>query len=156
MGSLGGGVWIGPHPDREPLVSAALEAAGVNAKALSFRADSGSIGVTEDVVGAWALEELAREYDAFVNRFADVRPADPAAAYRAQTELVHAWRRFAFLDPNLPRELLPPDWPRPRAHQLFRHCHEAWADGAQSHFAALEALRAHAAQDELPSGVAEP
>ena len=44
MGSLGGGVWIGPHVDREPLVAEALRASGADAKAVSFRADAGSIG----------------------------------------------------------------------------------------------------------------
>ena len=108
-------------------------------------ADAGTIGVTEDVVGAWDLAVLAQEYDAFAARFQSARPQDSATAYRAQTELVHAWRRFAFLNPNLPRQLLPADWPRSRAHRLFQRCHQTWAERAQAYFAALEDLRAHAA-----------
>jgi phenylacetic acid degradation operon negative regulatory protein len=142
MGSLGGGVWIGPHVDREPLVAEALRASGADAKAVSFRADAGSIGAAADVVGAWDLAELAGEYRAFLVRFGALRPRSSATAYRAQTELVHAWRRFAFLDPSLPGELLPRDWPRGRAHRLFRRCHDAWSEGAQTYFGELEALRA--------------
>ena len=142
MGSLGGGVWIGPHVDREPLVAEALRASGADAKAVSFRADAGSIGAAADVVGAWDLAELAGEYAAFLVRFGGLRPRTSATTYRAQTELVHAWRRFAFLDPDLPGELLPRDWPRGRAHRLFRRCHEVWSEGAQTYFGELEALRA--------------
>ena len=138
MGSLGGGVWIGPHAEREPLVAEALGAAGAGLEAVSFRADAGAIGGPADVVGAWDLGELAVEYRAFLDRFGRFRPRSAAAVYRAQTELVHAWRRFAFLDPDLPGELLPPGWPRRRAHELFRRCHEGWHEGAQAFFGGLE------------------
>ncbi len=33
--------------------------------------------------------------------------------------LVHQWRRFPFLDPDLPTELLPPDWPGQEAAHRF-------------------------------------
>ena len=47
---------------------------------------------------------------------------------------MHAWRRFPFIDPDLPDDLLPRDWPRRRAYELFRGRHEAWAPAAQAHF----------------------
>ena len=37
-------------------------------------------------------------------------PDTPDGVLRAQTRLVHAWRRFPFLDPQLPAELLPAKW----------------------------------------------
>ena len=37
----------------------------------------------------------------------------------------------------LPDDLLPADWPRRRAYELFRDRHEAWAPAAQAHFDAL-------------------
>jgi phenylacetic acid degradation operon negative regulatory protein len=58
-----------------------------------------------------------------------------------QTLLVHAWRRFPFLDPDLPAELLPSDWPRRRAHELFVGRHERWQEAAGSYFSELEAGR---------------
>jgi phenylacetic acid degradation operon negative regulatory protein len=140
MGSLGGGVWIAPHADREPLVAAALEAAGATAEAVSFRADMGSLGRPEDVVGAWDFEELAGEYARFLGRFSPLRPRGRVAVFRAQTELVHAWRRIAFLDPDLPSELLPRGWPRRRAYELFHRRHGAWHPEAQEHFGRLEEL----------------
>ena len=51
-----------------------------------------------------------------------------------QTAIVHAWRRFPFIDPDLPDDLLPRDWPRRRAYELFREHHDRWAAAAQAHF----------------------
>jgi phenylacetic acid degradation operon negative regulatory protein len=133
MGSLGGGVWIAPHADREPLVAAAMSAVGAVDAAVSFLAEPGSLGSPGDLAAAWDLAELCAEYDRFLARFSGVQPGAP---FRSQTELVHAWRRLAFLDPDLPGELLPRDWPRPRAYELFRRRNAAWRDAAQAYFAA--------------------
>jgi phenylacetic acid degradation operon negative regulatory protein len=135
IGPLGGGVWIAPHADREPLVAAVLQAAGATDEAVSFLAQPGSLGSPGDLAAAWDLAELAQEYEHFIRRFT---AAAGGAPFRAQTELVHGWRRLAFLDPDLPGELLPPDWPRPRAYQLFRRRNAAWHADAQAHFAALD------------------
>ena len=67
-----------------------------------------------------------------------MRPASPAAWFRMQTLLVHAWRKFPFLDPDLPPGLLPRDWPRRRALTLFVDRHERWRPGAAEYFEALE------------------
>ena len=48
--------------------------------------------------------------------------------FRAQTLLVHEWRRLPFLDPELPGDMLPARWPRGRAHALFHERHAAWDD----------------------------
>ena len=58
--------------------------------------------------------------------------------FRAQTQLVHEWRRFPFLDPDLPADMLPARWPRKRAHDLFRERHAQWDGAAQGYFRALE------------------
>jgi len=141
MGSLGGGVWIAPHADREPLVAAALRAADATEEAVSFRADLGSLGRAEDLVGAWDLAGLSAEYGAFRERFAALRPRGGESVFRAQTELVHAWRRLSFLDPDLPAELLPSGWPRRRAYGLFHRRNTAWHGDAQAFFGGLEELR---------------
>jgi phenylacetic acid degradation operon negative regulatory protein len=62
----------------------------------------------------------------------------PASVFAAQTEMVHAWRKFPFLDPDLPESLLPARWPRQRAHDLFAERHARWHEAAQEYFAGLE------------------
>jgi phenylacetic acid degradation operon negative regulatory protein len=78
------------------------------------------------------------QYEAFIEDFARVRALTPEACFRQQTLLVHAWRRFPFLDPDLPAELLPEGWPRRRAHELFHGRHERWHARATEYFAQLE------------------
>ena len=88
---------------------------------------------------AWDLPALRIHYEEFLADF-ESGPADATddgAIFAAQTALVHAWRRFPFIDPDLPDSLLPNDWPRRRAYELFHTRHERWAPAAQSHFDAL-------------------
>jgi phenylacetic acid degradation operon negative regulatory protein len=133
FGSLGGGLWITPHVDREALVQAQEPA-----QLLSFRAAPGVFGDTGQVIAeAWDLPVLREHYAQFLTDFSGVRPRGGEATFAAQTALVHAWRRFPFVDPDLPDDLLPRDWPRRRAHRLFRERHERWAPLAQAHFDAL-------------------
>jgi phenylacetic acid degradation operon negative regulatory protein len=138
LGSLGGGVWLTPHVERENELSAAINdepAAG----ARSFIARSGSIGDPAQLVAeAWDLDRVREQYLAFIEDFTRVRAATPEACFRQQTLLVHAWRKFPFLDPDLPAALLPARWPRERAHDLFMNRHERWSDKATEYFAELE------------------
>jgi phenylacetic acid degradation operon negative regulatory protein len=139
FGSLGGGLWISPHVEREREL---LDAAGDGsvAEVVSFFAQIGGIGDPAKVVAeAWDLEGVALAYRTFLARFGRLRPGAPAAMFRAQTQMVHEWRKFPFLDPDLPANMLPRGWPRKRAHDLFQERHAQWHAAAQEHFAALEA-----------------
>ena len=60
------------------------------------------------------------------------------AAFAAQTAMVHAWRKFPFLDHDLPQPLLPKRWPQARAHALFHERHRRWHAQAQDYFNGLE------------------
>ncbi|HEX6457458.1 MAG TPA: PaaX family transcriptional regulator C-terminal domain-containing protein [Thermoleophilaceae bacterium] len=138
LGSLGGGVWLTPHVEREAELEA-LVRAEPEAEVVSFHGRIGSFGEPRRVAdAAWDLAAVIEEYKRFIARFSRLRPASPAAVFRAQTELVHEWRRFPFVDPDLPAELLARDWPRRRAHDLFRERHDRWAAAARSYFESLE------------------
>lgn len=138
LGSLGNGVWLTPHVERERELAAAI-AEEPDADARSFVATLGAMGDPEQIVAeAWDLEEVRGQYQAFIDDFARVRPSSPEAFFRQQTLLVHAWRRFPFLDPDLPSRLLPADWPRVRAHDLFADRHDRWSAHARAYFGQLE------------------
>jgi phenylacetic acid degradation operon negative regulatory protein len=138
LGSLGGGVWLTPHVEREAELAEAIREEPA-AEARSFVAEFGSIGDPLQLVAdAWALDRVRGQYEAFIEDFARVRALSTEACFRQQTLLVHAWRRFPFLDPDLPAELLPNNWPRRRAHDLFAGRHERWRDRATEYFAQLE------------------
>ncbi len=145
LGSLGGGVWLTPHIEREPELAAAIGEEPA-AEAISFIANVGSLGDPAKVVAAaWELARVREHYEAFVEDFARVRPGNGEAHYRLQTLLVHAWRKFPFLDPDLPTDLLPPGWPRRRAHALFDDRHARWQPPARTYFEELDGGRAAAA-----------
>jgi phenylacetic acid degradation operon negative regulatory protein len=138
LGSLGGGVWLTPHVDRETELEALVRAEPA-AEVVSFHGRIGSLGEPRKVAeAAWDLEAVVEQYERFIARFSRARPSSSAACFRAQTELVHEWRRFPFLDPDLPEDLLNRHWPRRRAHDLFRERHERWAGAARAYFDGLD------------------
>jgi phenylacetic acid degradation operon negative regulatory protein len=138
LGSLGGGLWLTPHADREAELQALVRDESA-AEVLSFHGRIGSLGDPRRVAeAAWDLEAVADQYQDFYSRFRRSKPSAPGAVFRAQTELVHEWRRFPFLDPDLPEDLL--QWGRLRrnSHALFLDRHERWDAAARAYFEALE------------------
>jgi len=141
LGSMGGGVWLTPHVEREAELRDAIREAPA-AEATSFVAELGTIGSpTAVAAAAWDLDQVREHYRAFIEDFAAIRPSSGEASFRMQTLLVHAWRKFPFLDPDLPAELLPAGWPRRRAYELFTGRHGRWQPAARSYFESLEAGR---------------
>jgi phenylacetic acid degradation operon negative regulatory protein len=123
------GVWISPH-DVAGDAAEALDGLGV--RSYSVLAAQAPPGVPQglDPLCAWDLAELRSSYDRFVSeREALLRRAldgavSTAEALLARTDLMDTWRHFPNLDPELPAELLPPDWPRKRAHDMFAQLYD--------------------------------
>jgi phenylacetic acid degradation operon negative regulatory protein len=135
FGSPAPGLWVTPNTDREAEAKQTLSDLGLSDAALSFSGPFAGIGAQENLVDqAWNLRELAEHYRAFLDEFAAARPAPGAETLLTQVRLVHEWRRFPFLDPQLPAELLPPDWIGTGAGVLFRELHAAWHGEAQRHW----------------------
>lgn len=71
----------------------------------------------------WDLEGVAQMYQAFTDTFEpmlntvgpDIRPQQ---AYMVRALTLHEWRRIVLHDPQLPTQMLPPDWPGHRARAL--------------------------------------
>jgi phenylacetic acid degradation operon negative regulatory protein len=129
FGSLGAGLWISPHPEREAEATAALREAGVAEDVHVFVATRSGLGdVREMVAEAWDLSAIEDQYEQFIAEFGASTPGDVLIR---QIELVHAWRRFPSIDPVLPRELLPARWSGLEAARLFADRHERWSSGAR-------------------------
>jgi phenylacetic acid degradation operon negative regulatory protein len=141
LGSPAPGLWVVPYAARAGEVAQIITELGIEANAMSWVGESAPIGRPQDVVAAaWtSLEDVERSYDDFVAAFAERRADSPAEAFTAQVDLVQAWRRFPFIDPALPTELLDHDWPGPHAAAVFHQCHERWHRRAQAHWDALSA-----------------
>ncbi|GAA4545903.1 PaaX family transcriptional regulator [Pseudonocardia xishanensis] len=138
LGSPAPGVWLTPDPAKEAEVADVVADLELDAVTSSFVGPFGAIGEEAEVVRqAWDLAAVEQEYEEFLAEFADADPRTPADVLTHQILLVHGWRRFPFLDPELPAELLPQEWAGTRAAARFTELHARWAAAAQEHWDTL-------------------
>jgi phenylacetic acid degradation operon negative regulatory protein len=138
FGSPTAGVWITPHLSAEADAKLILDELDLSSQAMSYLAQYGALGSERAMVErAWSLTEVGARYQEFVDRFRAMDPSTPDEVLVAQTVLVHEWRRFPFLDPQLPAELLPPKWSGTTATTLFNDLHVRWRTRAQDRWSEL-------------------
>ena len=65
----------------------------------------------------------------------------PEQAFTSYTTALHQWRKFPFLDPGLPVEVLPPDWPGRIALELFTDLRTELEPLAMAYAASVVATR---------------
>jgi phenylacetic acid degradation operon negative regulatory protein len=139
FGELSPSLLVSPHPEREQPLRGVLDR--LNLLEDSTILWSNTIGAAEDgqlVSRAWNLDQLAASYSEFIGAHGSLRRDTPESAFVSVVELVHDWRRFPFVDPDLPTELLPDKWPGTAAVARFHDCHAAVSTDAQAWFASLE------------------
>jgi phenylacetic acid degradation operon negative regulatory protein len=137
LGSPSPGVWLTTHVDRLDEVRAVLAEAGVLDDAQLFvGAHVGGGAPAQLARQAWDLAGTEAGYEQFLDDFSDGNGGDPLTRLVA---LVHAWRRFPWIDPALPRELLPVPWNGELAAELFARRHEQWAPDARAEWQRLDA-----------------
>jgi len=135
LGSPAPGVWLTPDPGKQGEVAGVVADLGLTGVTSSFVGPFGAIGGEASVVAqAWDLAGVEAAYEEFLDAFTDAAPASPAEVLAHQIHLVHSWRRFPFLDPRLPAELLPDRWAGARAATVFDARHSAWDRRAQQHW----------------------
>lgn len=79
---------------------------------------------------SWSLAEIEARYEEFMNQYSKQYIIHQSAITREimsdaecfveRTNLVHEYRKFLFIDPGLPQELLPPMWSGNHAALLFQ------------------------------------
>ena len=136
FGSPAPGVWISTHVDRTGEAERVLAEAGIQDDAQIFLAEHGGGSLPTMVRQAWDLDTIEQRYEEFLAEFARQPSTDPVV--RA-IQLVHAWRRFPQLDPELPGELLPTRWSGTRAATLFQRQHAKWNGDAQTEWRRIAA-----------------
>ncbi|GAB7039224.1 MULTISPECIES: PaaX family transcriptional regulator [Catenuloplanes] len=133
------GLWVSPRALGDP-ARAELDRLAPGALTV-FRARHVDVGAAAGraPIDAWDLAAIGAEYAAFIRRWR-ATPARMSAgsitgagAVRVRTEVMDDYRRLPVLDPALPARLLPADWPREAARNLFAAVYDGLARTAEAH-----------------------
>ncbi len=145
FGKLGNGSWISPHPLGLTL-AIQLQMPEIAPYVDLFRARyAGPATDRELVQKGWNLLEVNERYRQFLNRFkpgyavAQAQLPDDRECFVTRCWLVHEYRKFLFVDPGLPEELLGEDWLGSEAFSLFQDYDQLLAAGAGRYFYSIYA-----------------
>lgn len=145
FGTVAPGVWIGPAH----LADDTREAIGrleLSAYTEVFAAAHLAFGDVRSRVNLWwDLEALQDQYRSYVEEWAAVLTAVrrrkaivPADAFRDYVGTLTDWRRFPYLDPGLPLEVLPSRWQGLRAEEVFFCLRDLLEEPAHRHVITLQ------------------
>lgn len=133
--------WISSGDTLAAAREAAAASGALDSVALFCGEYRGPLSDRELVERCWDLPAIAAAYDDFIERY---RPQitrlrssasfDDADAFAARLWLVHDYRKITYVDPGLPSELVPADWPRTTAAALFREYYAALEERSQRYF----------------------
>jgi phenylacetic acid degradation operon negative regulatory protein len=144
-GALSEATWISPY-----IMTAEVEALakrlGAQNHIYSFHVShNGSTQPSDIVARCWDLDRIHQKYANFISeykpryeqylaRLAQGETIEPNECFVERFSLIHEYRRLPYLDPDLPGELLPDNWLRPQAADLFRDYHDLFAAKANAYF----------------------
>jgi phenylacetic acid degradation operon negative regulatory protein len=138
LGSPAPGEWLTPHAQRGEQVAQIVRELGLSDQAHSFVGNLGPVGdPLRLVTAAWDLDDLGKDYRSFIDAYAHREPRTDREHFRARVELVQDWRRFPYLDPDLPAAYLPPSWPAAEASQLFTERYRRWQEASGRYWDAV-------------------
>ena len=133
LGSPASGLWISPDATKQRAVHEVIRDLGLESQAFAWTGSAAGLGDEQRLLGdAWDLDSVEDRYLEFIGAFESREAESRTEAFVAQVRIVQEWRRFPFLDPDLPRELLDHDWPGPRAAAAFHDRHGRWHRPAQA------------------------
>jgi phenylacetic acid degradation operon negative regulatory protein len=143
FGALNQATWISPR-DLRAQVEQAVDALNVRPYVEFFTAEHGGFSSEEEIVArSWDLNRLNDYYAAFITRynlpFQEYQTRliagdslEPQECFVQRFMLIHEYRSSPYVDPNLPRELLPDDWLGERAALLFQQYHNLLVEKAEA------------------------
>lgn len=140
-GPLSSGSWICPHDVGEDL-GGLIDRLGIESYVEAFTAaHTGHSTQRELAARCWDLEGINRRYEQFVAKYQPTFEVFKSRDHVPDSEcfvrrflLIHEYRKFFFIDPELPAELLPDGWQGTRARELFHSFHQRLAEPANRFF----------------------
>lgn len=144
FGSLTNSCWISPNP-LENQVKALIKKYNIKDYVNFFIADY--IGPNDPkslIEKCWDIEEINARYEEFIRQYSqkyviaknklEKNEMTPGQCFVERTILVHEYRKFLFIDPGLPAELLPEKWLGDSAAALFSDYYVTIAEKANQFF----------------------
>lgn len=152
FGSLQDATWIAAS-DREGEVRALVDKLNVGNYVLIFLARMAR-GSEQAILssGAWKLDGLAPRYDEFLGEYSPLtkvtarRALSNRDAFVTRTRLMHSFRGFSLLDPELPDSITPLHERRAKAVDVFDTVYAGLDAAANRHFEEIALPRAAAAK----------
>ena len=144
-GALSGATMISPY-DLTDEVMALAEQLGVIHRIHIFQAMEQGIADAKKIVSScWDLvrihgmyfeflEKYQTRYEHWLERTENSENIEVSEYFVERFLLIHEYRKLPFYDPDLPEELLPEDWLRPKAAALFQRFHDLLTDKATEYF----------------------
>ncbi|MDK9713260.1 MAG: phenylacetic acid degradation operon negative regulatory protein PaaX [Sulfuritalea sp.] len=145
FGVIAPGVLAHPYADNESVLDI-LQATGTHDKVVVIEGRTlgalSSRPLQELVRECWNLDTIAEDYKRFSDCFRPVvraikaaRELDPEQAFCVRTLMIHEFRRVQLRDPQLPRQLLPGDWPGDVARQICSEIYLLTRQQSERHLA---------------------
>jgi phenylacetic acid degradation operon negative regulatory protein len=138
---LSSGSWLCPHDVGEDLAEL-IERLGLDSFVEMFTAShTGHSAERELAARCWDLAGINRRYEQFLAKYEPTFDAFKRRERVPDSEcfvqrflLIHEYRKFFFIDPELPVELLPDGWRGRQARELFHTFHGQLAEPANRFF----------------------
>lgn len=142
FGMLSSSTWISPNKLTEK-VTDLIETYDLKGYVEIFSSAHQGVGEPCNLIDrCWNLEEVNSFYQSFIDeyepRFKDYKQSkfnvtedSDSFCFIEKTQMVHQYRKFLFIDPNLPKELLPDYWIGETAAHLFEEYDRLLDSGAK-------------------------
>ncbi|MFC7391732.1 phenylacetic acid degradation operon negative regulatory protein PaaX [Scopulibacillus cellulosilyticus] len=144
FGMLSNSCWITPN-DLEKQVDEIVQKYDISPYVNLFLAENkGPQSNHKLVYDSWDIDDINKRYDQFIKYYSEKYVVDKSKIEKGvmsdkecfveRTKLVHEYRKFLFVDPGLPQELLPEKWLGEYAASLFGDYYRALAKPANQFF----------------------
>ena len=147
-GPLGTATWISPH-DSSREVKEVVKKLNIQDYIQIFQSRCQNANDAQIIMSrCWDLDRIHEKYASFITEY---RPKleehlkrlqsgeviEPSECFVKRFHLVHEYRRLPYFDPDLPEELLPENWLRPQAADLFHRYHDLLTEKANEYFSSV-------------------
>lgn len=144
FGQLSNSCWITPN-NLEKEINLLIKKYGIEQNVTFFHASyKGMEDHTSLVKKCWDLEQVNQKYAEFIEQYSqkyiihknkiNKNEMSDSSCFVEKTLLVHEFRKFLFIDPSLPDELLPKKWLGDSAADLFKEYNDILSKPATRFF----------------------